>query len=157
MTEAADSSAVSRREAVAMIGAAAGAIFAPPTAVNGEEAAANTVSCIVYEDRSRAGTRQASDRGLAGSIGGRKPIDMRRIRRPDPVVQQIYLRNPTTTKSWVKAEPSSHIWMGRLPGDLEPGTHRADVQVTDEYGRELQDHLLIEVVVGATTTAPRRT
>ena len=47
--------------------------------------------------------------------------------------------------------------MWRLPGDLEPGTHRADVQVTDEYGRELQDHLLIEVVVGATTTAPRRT
>jgi hypothetical protein len=94
---------------------------------------------------------------VRSSIGGRNPVDLRRIRRRDPFVQQIYLRNPLTKKSWVKAEPSSHIWMGRLPGDLEPGTHRADVQVTDEYGRELQDHLLIEVVVGATTTAPRRT
>jgi hypothetical protein len=88
MTEAADSSAVSRREAVAMIGTAAGAMLAPTAAVHGE--------------------------------------------------------------------PSSHIWMWRLPGDLEPGTHRAHVRVTDEYGRELQDRVLIEVV-GASTTAPRRT
>jgi hypothetical protein len=66
--------------------------MAEAAAVNGKEAAANTVSGIVYEDRSRAGTRQASDPALAGSIG-RKPVDMRRIRRPDPSVQRIYLRN----------------------------------------------------------------
>jgi hypothetical protein len=47
--------------------------------------------------------------------------------------------------SWVKAEPSSHIWMSRLPADLGAGTHRADFLVIDEYGRELHDHLLVEV------------
>ena len=89
------------------------------------------------------------------SIAQRNPVEMRRIRRPDPFVSQIFLRNPLTKKSWVKAEPSSHVWMGRLPGDLEPGTHRADLLVTDEYGRERRDHLVVEVV-GARTNAPRR-
>jgi hypothetical protein len=90
------------------------------------------------------------------SIGGRNPVEMRRVRRPDPFVSQIFLRNPLTKKSWVRAEPSSHIWMGRLPADLEPGTHRADFLVTDEYGRERRDHLVVEVV-GAGTSAARRT
>ena len=78
--------------------------------------------------------------------GGRSPIEMRRIRRPDPFVSQVFLRNPLTKKSWVRAEPSSHIWMGRLPTDLEPGTHRADFLVNDEYGRQRRDHLVVELV-----------
>lgn len=89
------------------------------------------------------------------AVGGGAALEMRRIRRPDPFVREIFIRNPLTKKSWVKAELSSHIWMGRLPRDLEPGTHRADVQVTDEYGREHLDHLVIEVV-GAARTPPRR-
>lgn len=52
MTEAAESSAVSRREAVAMIGAAASAVLAPVRSVNAQQTAANTVSAIVYENRS---------------------------------------------------------------------------------------------------------
>src|SRR5438270_1027985 len=68
MTEAADSPAVNGREAVAMIGAAAGAMLAPAASVNAEDAAANTVSGIVYEDRTRAGTRQPNDPGLAGVL-----------------------------------------------------------------------------------------
>jgi hypothetical protein len=51
-----------------MIGAAAGAMLAPATGVNGEEAAANIVSGIVYEHRSRAGTRQLGDPGLGGIL-----------------------------------------------------------------------------------------
>jgi hypothetical protein len=54
------------------------------------------------------------------SNGGRSPIEMRRIRRPDPFVSQVFLRNPLTKKSWVRAEPSSHIWMGRLPPISSP-------------------------------------
>ncbi len=67
MTEAADSSAVSRREAVAMIGAAASAVLAPVGSVTARQTAANTVSGIVYENRSRAGTRQANDPSIADS------------------------------------------------------------------------------------------
>lgn len=89
------------------------------------------------------------------SIAGRSPMDMRRIRRPDPFVREIFIRNQPTKKSWVKAEPCSHIWMSRLPADLEAGTHRADFLIIDEYGRELRDHLLVEVV-SAGADRPRR-
>jgi len=84
------------------------------------------------------------------SNGGRSPIEMRRIRRPDPFVSQVFLRNPLTKKSG-----PSPIWIGRLPADLEPGTHRADFLVSDEYGRERRDHLVIEVV-GAGADSRRR-
>jgi hypothetical protein len=84
------------------------------------------------------------------TLGKRAPVAMRRVRRPDPFVQQVFARNVATKKSWVKAEPSSHIWMTRLPADLEPGTHRADIRVEDEYGRERRDHLVLEILAGAT-------
>ena len=78
-------------------------------------------------------------------FAGRDPVPMERVRRPDPFVAQVYARNAETRKPWVKAEPSSHIWVARLPADLGPGTHRADVFVIDEYGREARDALIIEV------------
>jgi len=56
----------------------------------------------------------------------------------------VSARNEATKKPWVKAEPSSHIWMARLPGDLE-GTHCIAVRVIDEYGREHRDHLVLEL------------
>ena len=79
-------------------------------------------------------------------IGNGPPIAMGRVRRPDPFVEAVYARNAATKKPWVKAEPSSHIWTARLPAALPPGTHRADVAVVDEYGRDRHDSILIEVV-----------
>ena len=78
-------------------------------------------------------------------IGKRQPIKMDRVDRPDPFVEEEFARNEATKKPWVKAEPSSHIWMARLPGDLEPGTHCIAVRVIDEYGREHRDHLVLEL------------
>ena len=79
-------------------------------------------------------------------IGDRPAVAMTRVRRPDPFVEAVYARNAATRKPWVKAEPSSHIWTARLPADLPPGTHRADVAVVDEYGRDRHGSILIEVV-----------
>ena len=56
-----------------------------------------------------------------------------------------------TKKPWVKAEPSSHIWVARLPANLDAGTHCIQVRVTDEYGREHRDHLVLEVTAGEAT------
>ena len=56
-----------------------------------------------------------------------------------------FARNAATKKPWVNAEPSSHIWVAKLPTDLEAGTHRIKVAVVDEYGRAHQDHLVLEV------------
>jgi C terminal of Calcineurin-like phosphoesterase/N terminal of Calcineurin-like phosphoesterase len=78
-------------------------------------------------------------------IGERSPAKMTRVVRADPFAEEEFARNEATKKPWVKAEPSSHIWVARLPGDLEAGTHCVKVNVTDEYGRMHQDHLVLEV------------
>lgn len=78
-------------------------------------------------------------------IGERAPVPMERERRTDPFVKEVFARNQATKKSWVKAEPCSHLWVARLPADLAVGTHCIGVRVTDEYGREHRDHLVLEV------------
>ncbi len=88
-------------------------------------------------------------------IGGRAPIKMERVVRPDPFVEEVFARNEATKKPWVKAEPSSHIWSARLPGDLEAGTHCIAVRAVDEYGREHRDHLVVELTAGAGTAKAR--
>ena len=84
-------------------------------------------------------------------IGDRPAIAMRQELRPDPFVQEVFARNQATKKPWVKAEPCSHIFVARLPADLEPGTHCVKVTARDEYGREHRDSLIVEV----TGAAPR--
>ena len=69
------------------------------------------------------------------TIGGRTPVAMVRTARPDPFVEEVFARNEATKKAWVKAEPSSHVWTARLPGDLQAGAYRVVVEAVDEYGR----------------------
>jgi hypothetical protein len=83
---------------------------------------------------------------VAYQIGERPAVRMERERRVDPFVREVFARNQATKKSWVKAEPCSHLWVARLPADLEAGTHCVKVRVTDEYGRAHHDHLVLEVV-----------
>lgn len=81
-------------------------------------------------------------------IGGSEPFVLERSYRPDPFVAQVFSRNAATKKSWVEAIPSTHLWAAHLPADLPVGTHRADIRVTDEYGREHRDSLVVEVTGG---------
>ncbi len=78
-------------------------------------------------------------------IGDRAPVAMTRSARPDPFVVEVFARNGATIKSWARADPSSHIWIARLPGDLEPGAHRVSVEAIDEYGKTLTGRLALEV------------
>jgi hypothetical protein len=88
-------------------------------------------------------------------IGGRPPVTMERVVRPDPFVEEVFARNEATKKPWVKAEPSSHIWSARLPADLEAGTHCIAVRALDDYGREHRDHLVVELTSEAGVTKLR--
>ncbi|MGU3661547.1 calcineurin-like phosphoesterase C-terminal domain-containing protein [Methylobacterium fujisawaense] len=76
---------------------------------------------------------------------GRAAVPMWKARQPDPFVTQVYARNMDTKKPWVSAIASSHIWVARLPADLGPGTHRADIEVVDEYGRTRHEAMIVEV------------
>ncbi|KMO32932.1 Cna protein B-type domain containing protein [Methylobacterium tarhaniae] len=86
-------------------------------------------------------------------IGDGPLVPMVRTRRPDPFVAAIYARNAATKKSWVKAEPSTHLWVARLPRDLKAGTHRLTVEAADEYGRPHRDALVLELLDGAAARA----
>jgi hypothetical protein len=86
-------------------------------------------------------------------IGERSPVRMQRERRTDPFVKEVFARNQATKKSWVKAELCSHLWVARLPADLEAGTHCIRVRVMDEYGREHHDHLVLEVTATQAASA----
>jgi hypothetical protein len=89
-------------------------------------------------------------------IGDRAPVAMQRVVRPDPFVHEVFARNETTKKPWVKAEPCSHIFAARLPADLAAGTHCVSVRVLDEYGREHRDHLIVEVTAGEDRSSKAR-
>ncbi|SEE03650.1 Calcineurin-like phosphoesterase [Rhizobiales bacterium GAS188] len=78
-------------------------------------------------------------------IGDRPALAMVPDVRPDPFVEEVFARNQATKKPWVNAEPCSHIFVARLPADLEPGTHRLQVRAVDEYGREHNDNLVVEI------------
>jgi hypothetical protein len=90
---------------------------------------------------------------VAYRIGARSPVRMEPQRRQDPFVKEVFARNRATKKPWVKAEPCSHLWVAPLPADLEAGTHRIELQVTDEYGRAHHDHLVLEVVARRAASA----
>ncbi len=88
-------------------------------------------------------------------VGSREPVAMTHVRRPDPFVEQVYVRNAAVKKPWVKAMPSTHIWTARLPADLPPGAHRVTVTAVDEYGRTLSEAIALEVTGDAERTAAR--
>lgn len=81
-------------------------------------------------------------------IGARPVIQMSREVRPDPFVEEVFARNQATKKPWVKAEPCSHLFVARLPADLEAGTHCINVRAVDEYGRAHEDNLVVEITDG---------
>lgn len=78
-------------------------------------------------------------------IGDRAPVEMTRVAMPDPFVAEVFARNETTKKSWIKAEVSSHIWTARLPADLPAGAHRLVVEATTEYGDVVTGRIALEV------------
>jgi hypothetical protein len=78
-------------------------------------------------------------------IGDRPPVEMARTPRPDPFVQEVFSRNAATKKSWVAADPSSHVWAARLPADLAEGAYRLEVEAVDQYGRTSTGRLALEV------------
>ncbi len=83
---------------------------------------------------------------VAFTLAGSKPMPMRRVSRPDPFIVQVYKRHAPTIKKWVTPQPSSHLWEAPLPLGLRPGTYALRVLAKDEYGRDLTDAMVLEVV-----------
>ncbi|KQO51679.1 calcineurin-like phosphoesterase C-terminal domain-containing protein [Methylobacterium sp. Leaf85] len=102
-----------------------------------ESVGATNLVVNVFDGGPRTRVRYRIDDGPA--------VEMVRTRRPDPFVAEVFLRYPEAKKPWVKAEPSSHIWVARLGGDIPAGSHRITVEVRDEYGRPFSSAMVLEV------------
>ncbi|WP_018042518.1 calcineurin-like phosphoesterase family protein [Methylobacterium sp. 88A] len=102
-----------------------------------ESVGATNLVVNVFDGGPRTSVRYRIDDGPA--------VEMVRTRRPDPFVAEIFLRYPEAKKPWVKAEPSSHIWVARLGGHIQAGSHRISVEVRDEYGRPFSSAMVLEV------------
>ncbi len=79
---------------------------------------------------------------------------MARVFRRDPFIEELFLRNTESMKSWVRASPSSHVWTAPLPRDLQPGTHTVTVKAVDEYGQRHQENKLFEVIGAPSARLP---
>jgi hypothetical protein len=90
------------------------------------------------------GPRTSVTCAIAGR--GSAPIPLQRAPMADPVVADLFAQQPGVQRPWMKAVASSHLWKAPLPADLGTGAHRLEVRVRDEYGREIVDRLLLEVV-----------
>lgn len=84
---------------------------------------------------------------VAYEIAGRSPkqVAMQRTTASDPFIAELFARHASMQKPWVRAVPSSHLWRAPICSDLGPGAHRLTVRATDEYGRALVAHLMVEV------------
>jgi len=78
-------------------------------------------------------------------IGDGPAMEMHRVVRTDPFVEELFQREIETIKSWVEAEPTTHIWEAPLPEGLQPGAHTITVRATDEYGHTHTEHKLFEI------------
>ena len=79
-------------------------------------------------------------------VGEGLPVEMKRVARSDPYVEELFRRHAETIKSWVKPEPSSHLWVAPLPPGLAAGAHTLSVRAEDEYGAVHEGSRVIEIV-----------
>jgi hypothetical protein len=80
------------------------------------------------------------------SVGEGAPIAMERVSRVDPSTAELFLRNAATVKSWVEAQPSSHLFVADLPDDLGPGTYTVTARAVDEFGEVHHAHRVLEIL-----------
>ena len=106
--------------------------------VTADEAGAARLVVNLFDGGPRSTVRFALDGGT--------PVAMTRVSRPDPYVGQLYGRYPETIKPWVKPNASSHLWQVPLPAGLGIGTYTVRVLATDEYGRDHEGGMVLEVV-----------
>jgi hypothetical protein len=79
---------------------------------------------------------------------------MRRAATSDPFIAELFARHASMQKPWVRPVPSSHLWRAPMCADLGPGAHRLTVRASDEYGRELAAHMVLEVSARGADPSP---
>jgi hypothetical protein len=48
-------------------------------------------------------------------------------------------------RSWIKPEPTNHLWKAPLPKSVSPGIHRISVTAINPAGKKYESHRLFWV------------
>ncbi|MDH7794820.1 MULTISPECIES: calcineurin-like phosphoesterase family protein [unclassified Beijerinckia] len=78
---------------------------------------------------------------------GSTRVEMTKVRRADPFVESLFADPSVDRPSWVKAEPSEHLWHARLPLGSALAPQRIAVEAYDEYGQHVDDMVFVERAV----------
>ena len=78
-------------------------------------------------------------------IGEGEEMPMTLTRRKDPLIDEMWMRNPDSKKSFVNTAPSSHLFEADLPDELTPGIYTLSVRAVDEFGRTHHGHSILEI------------
>jgi hypothetical protein len=82
-------------------------------------------------------------------IGEGEWVTLTRVRTEDPYFRAMKDLEegdaPPPGRRLPGIRPSDHIWQGRIPADLSPGTHRIEVRAIDMFGRTFVDHRAIRI------------
>jgi len=68
----------------------------------------------------------------------------REIRR-DLYFVALHARHNDTYPDWVEPRESNHMWIGKLPAELETGVHTLEVRTVDQYGKKYQATSILEI------------
>ncbi len=85
-------------------------------------------------------------------VGDRPWTKLAQELRPDPYFADLKAMEERAKaagklpgRALPKIIPSPHIWVGRLPGELSPGTHLIEVRTKDMFGQEYTGRRIIRV------------
>jgi hypothetical protein len=82
---------------------------------------------------------------VVAQVDNLPPIELRRQFRSDPFYEQIYLAMKKELPTWIRPEPSTHLWIGALPTPLAAGVHQLIVTTTDQFGATYRSSQIFEI------------
>ena len=84
---------------------------------------------------------------------GSEWVELEKTAEPDPhysaVRQREIAKDPDGKRHLNVPVPSAHLWKGKLPAGMRPGSHLIEIEATDAYGRPHTGKRLIRIVNGA--------
>ncbi len=75
-------------------------------------------------------------------------LPLRRVLRRDPYILDQFNRHSDVRKSWVEAQPSTHLFEADLLDTLSVGSYTVTVRAVDEFGRVHHGHTVLEITGG---------
>jgi hypothetical protein len=82
---------------------------------------------------------------LSWTFDGKAGEDLENYFGIDPQAARLITQHPDMYRSWIKPEPTNHLWKAPLPKSVSPGIHRISVTAINPAGKKYESHRLFWV------------